>query len=165
MQYDYAGVCMMRSLISNTDQARVFLYDASDERIALFECVTGAGQSACAGSGEDVLWTVRDLDGKVLRVWDQRFQANGWTWVEDNIFRDGQPLATLLSDGNGNDDPRHLHLDHLGTPRQITDATGTQVAFHRCFPFAEEATDPNQDPIIVLNDRSAVNAWMRPYCK
>jgi len=67
--------------------------------------VTGAGQSACAGSGEHVLWTVRDLDGKVLRIWDQRFQADGWTWIEDSIFRDGQPLATLLDDGNGNDDP------------------------------------------------------------
>gem|GEM_PF-5674933 len=29
----------------------------------------------------------------------------------------------------------------------ITGATGTQVAFQRCFPFAEEATGPNQDPL------------------
>ncbi len=39
----------------------------------------------------------------------------------------------------------HFHLDHLGTPRLITDQNHTQVAYHAYFPFGEEATPFNQD--------------------
>lgn len=145
-EYEYDGVSMMRSLISNTDQAKVFLYDANNERVAVFSCFTGAG-SACASADQEILWTVRDLDGLVLRAWEERIGAGGWRWREDNIFRGGLPLTTMLNDGNGGDAPRHLHLDHLGTPRQITNADGTQVAFHSYYPFGEEATDPNQDGV------------------
>ena len=41
----------------------------------------------------------------------------------------------------------HLHLDHLGTPRQITDETGSAVALHSYYPFGSEATDPSQDEV------------------
>ncbi|MCP4600000.1 MAG: hypothetical protein GY847_05585, partial [Proteobacteria bacterium] len=40
---------------------------------------------------------------------------------------------------------RHLHLDHLGTPRLITNASGQQVAYHVYYPFGEEATEAFQD--------------------
>ncbi|NJL26806.1 MAG: hypothetical protein HC897_02465 [Thermoanaerobaculia bacterium] len=38
----------------------------------------------------------------------------------------------------------HFHPDHLGTPRQITNASGVQVALHSYYPFGQEATDPAQ---------------------
>ncbi len=40
---------------------------------------------------------------------------------------------------------RHFHLDHLGTPRLVTNASGGQVAYHVYYPFGEEATAFNQD--------------------
>ncbi len=40
----------------------------------------------------------------------------------------------------------HFHLDHLGTPRLITDQAGNRVAFHGYYPFGQEATDPEQSP-------------------
>jgi RHS protein len=40
----------------------------------------------------------------------------------------------------------HFHLDHLGTPRLITDQAGNRVAFHSYYPFGQEVTDPEQSP-------------------
>ncbi len=40
----------------------------------------------------------------------------------------------------------HLHLDHLGTPRQITRG-GQQVALHSYYPFGQEATSAGADEI------------------
>jgi RHS repeat-associated protein len=42
---------------------------------------------------------------------------------------------------------RHFHLDHLGTPRLVTDANGNATAFHVYYPYGEEATAFNQDAI------------------
>ncbi|MEO7417873.1 MAG: RHS repeat-associated core domain-containing protein, partial [Thermoanaerobaculia bacterium] len=40
---------------------------------------------------------------------------------------------------------RHFHLDHLGTPRLITRASGYSAGYHVYYPFGEEATAFNQD--------------------
>ena len=58
----------------------------------------------------------------------------------DYVYRDGSLLASETPSGR-----KHLHLDHLGTPRLVTDADGNQVAYHVYYPFSEEATDPYQD--------------------
>jgi RHS repeat-associated protein len=47
----------------------------------------------------------------------------------------------------GGEDTVHFHLDHLGSPRQVTDEFGAQAAFHTYYPFGEEATDPSQDDV------------------
>ncbi|MBZ0089262.1 MAG: hypothetical protein K8H90_02675, partial [Thermoanaerobaculia bacterium] len=41
----------------------------------------------------------------------------------------------------------HYHVDHLGTPRLLTDVNGAAVGFHAYFPYGEAATDPAQDRI------------------
>ncbi|MCP3997493.1 MAG: RHS repeat-associated core domain-containing protein [bacterium] len=35
-------------------------------------------------------------------------------------------------------------MDHLGSPRQITDGGAVETAFHTYYPFGSEATDPEQ---------------------
>jgi RHS repeat-associated protein len=40
---------------------------------------------------------------------------------------------------------RHFHLDHLGSPRLITNAAKQQVAYHTYLPCGEEWTGVNQD--------------------
>jgi RHS repeat-associated protein len=60
-----------------------------------------------------------------------------WTIERDYIYAGGRLLAAETRDG-----VRHFHLDHLGTPRLITDGAGAQAAFHAYYPFGEEATEP-----------------------
>jgi RHS repeat-associated protein len=90
--------------------------------------------------------TIRGLDGKVLRIYNQPFGGT-WNWERDYVYRDGQLLASVEPRSDGGEDTVHFHLDHLGSPRQMTDAAGVQAAFHTYYPFGEEATDPSQDDV------------------
>jgi RHS repeat-associated protein len=111
--------------------AYIHLYTADDERIWTFH--EGHNRSR---------WVVRDLDGKLLREFDNNWGT--WTVVRDYVYRDGVPLAAVAPAG-----VRHLHPDHLGTPRLITQGTTQfgpiQIAFHAHYPYGVEATAFNQD--------------------
>jgi RHS repeat-associated protein len=120
--YDGAGMLVTRSS-SPTSADEQYIYTADDERLAVY---TGGGN-----------WrvTIRDLDAKVLRE-VTAFQSGGtttWTWQRDHIFRDGPLLATILPEG-----VQHYHLDHLGTPRLVTDGTGRKLGVHAYYPFGDE---------------------------
>jgi len=117
-------------------QEWLYLYDADDERLWSY-------QPGVPGTSVRFdRWTIRDLAGKVLRT----YEASGYNWtgsdVEDSIYRDGVLLAAELPNTAA---IHHFHLDHLGTPRLITDLSHAQVAYHAYFPFGEEATPFNQD--------------------
>jgi len=63
--------------------------------------------------------------------------------ITDYLFRDGQLLASNTLNGGG---AEHFSLDHLGTPRIVTDDVfGSVVATHTYFPFGQEATPTDQD--------------------
>ncbi|HEX2162490.1 MAG TPA: RHS repeat-associated core domain-containing protein, partial [Thermoanaerobaculia bacterium] len=112
-------------------QSYVHLYTADDERVWTF--FEGQNRSR---------WTVRDLDGQVLREFANNVGV--WTVQRDYVYRDGVPLAAALSTGH----IHHLHPDHLGTPRLITRNVGSgpqQVAFHAYYPYGVEATQFNLD--------------------
>jgi hypothetical protein len=130
--YEYDGVGAMKHLQSNTDLARIFIYNAGDERIAVFDCVNGD----CTTQGSSETWTIRGLDGRVLRQWRHPW-GQGWEWQRDFVYRDGVLLAAVEPDGQGGEDTFHLHPDHLGSPRQITNENGAQVAFHAYYPFGD----------------------------
>ncbi len=76
-------------------------------------------------------------------------RATGTVWVErENFYRGaGGPLLLSLSLAQGPVQTTHYHVDHLGTPRLLTDVSGAAVGFHAYFPYGEEATDPAQDRI------------------
>ena len=57
----------------------------------------------------------------------------GWLWKKDYVWRDGKIAASESPEGR-----RYYHLDHLGTPRLVTDASGAQVSRHDYFPFGQE---------------------------
>ncbi|MCP4686181.1 MAG: hypothetical protein GY867_12150, partial [bacterium] len=96
------------------DEEWIYLYTADDERVWQFK--VGA-------SPRFDRWTLRDLSGKALR----EYTATDYEWEvdEDYIYRGGMLLAAETSEGE-----RHFHLDHLGTPRLITNGDGNQVAYH-----------------------------------
>jgi RHS repeat-associated protein len=101
----------------------IYLYTADNERIWAFNAAGGSGR-----------WTLRDLDGKVLR----EFGSSPWSITEDYIYRDGQLLA-------GAQTGRYFHPDHLGSPRLVTGAGAIKLAYHVYLPFGEEMTPISQD--------------------
>lgn len=105
----------------------VHLYTADDERVWTFT------------SGNTSRWTLRDLDGRVLREFGNN--AGSWSVQKDYVFRGSSLVAAVQSNGQ----TYHLHPDHLGTPRLITDAAKAKVAYHVYYPYGEELSPINQD--------------------
>jgi RHS repeat-associated protein len=124
--YDYDAFNQMWRMKSGTEEW-LYVYTADNERIWSFK--VGSTFSR---------WTLQDLSGNILREYDNN--AGTWTLAEDYLYRGSLQFAAETTAGR-----RHFHLDHLGTPRLITDSAGNQVAYHVYYPFAEEATAFNQD--------------------
>ena len=115
--------------MQNGSEEWLYLYTADDERAWSYKV-----------GGTLSRWTLRGLGGEVLRELEA---ANGtWTVTNDSIYRGDQLLAAQTPAG-----VRHYHLDHLGSPRLITNAAGAQVAYHVYLPYGEESTAFNQDAL------------------
>ncbi|HEX4965586.1 MAG TPA: DUF4157 domain-containing protein [Thermoanaerobaculia bacterium] len=123
--YGYDHFNQMTEMISGGEHD-LYVYTADDERVWSYDLIRNSSH-----------WTLRDLGGKVLRDY-----ANNGTWTlgTDYVYRDGLLLAAETQTGQ-----RHYHLDHLGTPRLLTRASGYPAAYHAYYPFGEEATAFNQD--------------------
>src|SRR5205814_3299613 len=98
--------------------------------------------------GGAVHWTLRDFEGKPLRQFDSvPLESASWgsqlTWVEDYVWSDGKLIGAELPASHGG--RRHFHLDHLGSPRVITNGTGGVISRHDYSPFGEEITATNQE--------------------
>ncbi len=107
---------------------RQYLYTADGERLATLS------------PGRE-LWTLRGPGNQVLR--DLEHLSTGWNWVEDYVYR-GSGLLASVSNATGE---RHYHLDHLGSPRLVTDSGQQVVARHVLAPYGEELTSENQDEL------------------
>jgi hypothetical protein len=95
--------------------------------------------SLCA-RGQSWAWTVRGLDNKVLREFTSSepnqspgLPTPGGQWKKDYVWRDSLLLTSTDISGT-----YHYHLDHLGTPRLITNMSHTKVAEHAYYPFGAE---------------------------
>lgn len=125
--YDYDAFNLItRAQSSGGSVFREHLYTADDERLAVLS------------SGRE-RWSVRGPDARVLR--DFEYLSTGWRWIEDYIHYGGGLLATE-SDIDGE---KHYHLDHLGSPRLVTDTSQQVKARHVYAPYGEELTEPLQD--------------------
>jgi RHS repeat-associated protein len=126
--YDAAGM-LSRSLVAGIDKQ--YLYTAVDERVAVYD---GAFTWR---------WTVRGEDGKVLREFTStnsgvNLGASSPQWVRDYIWREGLLLATENQLAGNGETTYHYHLDHLGTPRLVTDRNGVSVSTHTYHAFGTE---------------------------
>ena len=97
---------------------RAYAYTSDGERIAIFD-----------QDGVET-WTPRSPAGQILR----RLSSNGlgWFWHKDYHFADSAQVAVVTPAG-----VEHLHRDHLGTTRQVTDAAGVQLERITLFPFGK----------------------------
>lgn len=123
-RYVYDSLSMMTMAIAPLSTSpRRMLYTADDERIGVQVDYTGLTR-----------WKIRDLGGKVVR----EFEGNGWLWIEDHVYANGSLVAADRPSPWGG--LRHFHVDHLGSVRMITNATGAKVARHDYYPFGIEQT-------------------------
>ena len=126
--------------------AEIYVYNAADERIGVFEC--SGPPTTCINA--PVMWSLRDEAGKVLRQYQSTYVQGGspqfvppWAWLEDYVYRDGSLLGSERVPEEGG--RRHFHLDHLGTPRLVTGDGGARIAEHDYYPFGVEITPLPQE--------------------
>lgn len=107
----------------------IHVYTADDERAWTYDLTANESH-----------WRIRGLDGKVLRDFDNL--GTSWTAARDYLYRDGALLGAITPSGS-----EYYTLDHLGTPRLITDGSGNQIGLHTYRPFGQEwsVTDPTQE--------------------
>jgi len=125
--YEWDPVAMMRRRTTAGRDWR-FFYTAGDERFWSVDLGTWATSD----------FTLRDLDGKVLRVYEA---AGGkWSRFTDYVWRGEALLARDFADTR----PEAFHLDHLGTPRLLTNHRAERLAQPNYYPFGEEITAETQ---------------------
>jgi RHS repeat-associated protein len=123
-------------------QGKIYLYDASEERVAVLDYGSTAGKL-------DETWSIRGLGSEVLRDF-KRLRTPGpnevpvpWSW-RDNVYRSGTLLARIRPLGTG-EEVQHLHVDHLGTVRRTSGPSGTLVDSQDFLPFGRELNETPDD--------------------
>jgi RHS repeat-associated protein len=107
-----------------------FVYTADDERIHILRWQ--------AGQPTDEEYTLRDLDGKVLTIYDLEVDsAEHWSWRKDFVYR-GSALLMSMADQPWPTHRQHFSLDHLGSPRLVTAHNGTPLEDHHYLGFGRE---------------------------
>ena len=122
-----------------------FVYGPGDERLWVIDWTNGSSFSDWVET-----WTLRDINGSPLRqyrITGGNTEKLHWSadpeFPKDYAWRGGSLLGSVTAEGV----VRHFHLDHLGSPRMVTDSSRHTLALHLYFPFGEEATDPSQDSL------------------
>jgi RHS repeat-associated protein len=137
----YDGLNVVTESRPTGGNRRLYLYNASNERIATIEILPGNQRRAD--------YTIRDSSARVLRR-VRRHPNGAWSWEQDYIYRGSQLLAAEVPTS---EKIRFFHLDHLGTPRLVTGNGGAKLseraygAFGRGFTVvdAQQATpEPNE---------------------
>ena len=122
-QYVYDGSGMISSITAPDNVHFEYVYTVGDERLATNT------------NGGNWRFTVRGLDGKIIREVNAYVGSSGttWLWDRDHVFRGAFLLSSISTSGT-----EQFHLDHLGTPRVVTDSSGGKTGDHAYYPFGEE---------------------------
>ena len=128
-QWDAFG---MMTRMQGAGNDNTHLYTADDERLWTIDFVLGGGEA-----GATQTFRLRDSDAKVLREYRLLGTnvAGHWSQVKDYVYREGDHLLASVSPTAGT---AHYTLDHLGTPRLATNATGGYVSDHHYYAYGEE---------------------------
>lgn len=91
--------------------------------------------------------TLRGRNNEVLREYEvtNGDAPNHWRWIKDYIYAGSKLLASEAAvPGGASVEIRQYHLDHLGTPRVISNTAGASVGNspYQYFPFGDEAVAP-----------------------
>lgn len=93
-------------------------------------------------------WSIRDVEGHVMRQFQSSSfaPAQQWGWREDYAYAGSHLLAAGRPSSVGG--LVHFHLDQLGSPRLITNATGGALAEHDYMAFGTEVTSVQQEKLL-----------------
>ena len=134
--YSYDPLNLMTREQAAGGGTREFFYNANDERVAVHSVTTGAWR-----------WSIRDESSKVVR----EFTSNGtssFSWAKDYVWRDGVLLSSRQPQG-ALATTYHYHLDHLGTPRRVTDSLDNTIGVHDYYAYGAEAAGGTNEPSIM----------------
>lgn len=138
--YDASG---MATSTATANVHKLQIYTASDERIGTLDVAAPSANAKIDLRPYVATWRIRGVVPQVLRELRESAPASGaatWSWARDWTWRDSILFAESLPLGANSESWRHYHLDHLGTPRLITDESGSKVSVHHYYPFGEEIT-------------------------
>lgn len=123
-QYDPLGAMTARSGPGVADR---FVYDDQGERLVAYDLISQSNS-----------WSLRDQSGSLLRTFEETDQTR---LVKDYIRGVDGPVATVTENG----EVRHLHKDHLGSIRLITNNQKQVLEENHYFPFGAYTEDPITD--------------------
>jgi RHS repeat-associated protein len=147
---------MQTSLTGNGVQ-KEYVYTASDARVGVFDVPNQWWR-----------WTIRDLSDKPVRDYTSTVGWYDWRWTKDYIWRDGLLVATRqMAPGTNTGVTYHYHLDHLGTPRRITDDGDKIVGYHDYYAFGPDAPGGKTEPSLTLtkytgHERDVIDGYPDP---
>jgi RHS repeat-associated protein len=127
--YEYDRFNQLTRMRSGSEEW-IHIYTADDERLWSYQ----------VGPASKNHWTLRDLDGRVLREYSYDRVTFAWQRERQYVYRNG-----LLLVADRPDMRTQFHLDQLGTPRAITGSAGQRLAYHVYYPYGEELTYFAQD--------------------
>lgn len=129
-EYVWDALGMLAEL--RTSRSERYIYDADGERILVIDDTQGSER-----------YTLRNPADKVAREVSRTRATNTWTLDKDYVYRDSTLIASFSGAQTAPD--RHYHVDHLGSTRLVTDASGTRLAIHTYWPFGPEAAGSETD--------------------
>jgi RHS repeat-associated protein len=115
---------------------KMSIYDANEERVI----VCGDGSSGPCN------WTLRGVQNEVLREYESGPITSSnpyYLWTEDDVYRGALIAGTQREEAEGG--RRFFHLDHLGSPRLITNVDGRQIEKNEFAPFGRELASVTQE--------------------
>jgi RHS repeat-associated protein len=126
-----------------------YLYTPQDERLAAVERVNVSGILR-----NRINWTLRSMDNRVLRIFQDDYTSASrvFTVKEETFWRGGSLLASRTSTGT-----RHYGLDHLGSPRILTDTAGALAGYQDFAPFGSGGTTNGGALQFTSHERDAAN--------
>jgi RHS repeat-associated protein len=136
-QYLYDTENMVGEL-SSSSRHSFYIYDTGNQRIATVDYGGPSSQTWHYTLRDQLAQIVREVDDSVSGA------AHAISWKKDYVSRAGIMLASVSASPSG-ERLRHFHLDHLGTPRLITNELGRKVATHTYLPFGRETTGGDAD--------------------
>jgi RHS repeat-associated protein len=131
--YTYDGLNMVQKSADSASHQSIYVYTADDERIWTYDLSAGVSH-----------WKIRDLDNKELRDYTD---TGASTWTAKDYFYRGSLLLAAATPAFGSTvaSQEHFSVDHLGTPRLITNANHEKLGFHTYYPFGQEWLSAGND--------------------
>ena len=135
--YEWNPLNQLERQVNPSNRRWFHIYTAEGERLVTIDWWEGV-------PSRQATFTLRGLGSQVLSQFELvgPDQSGNWERDRDYIYAGSRLLASDDESGSGE---VHYHLDHLGTPRLLTDATGARISAHDYLPYGEEITVAGAD--------------------